>query len=183
MGCFGFLPGRILKGVRHISAVLINSETIDSASADARLNVPRFSKVINFRLCRIGKETFSAKTVPVGHRCRCSSCIEFSAQTEGEGICFEFMLWIFDEFLQSCFVHVRGVFTGFCSNFLWMAVGWFGFLVPFGRTEAGCKKRRGCGLLDVVGNNFSYDARSGTSFQWWTRRRWLCENLKYANSV
>lgn len=25
--------------------------------------------------------------------------------------------------------------------------------------------------------------RSGTSFQWCTRRRWLCENLKYANSV
>lgn len=27
-----------------------------------RTHVPRFSKVINFRLCRIGKETFSAKT-------------------------------------------------------------------------------------------------------------------------
>lgn len=177
-------PGRI-KGVRHISEVLTNFETIDSASADARPHVPRFfffkSNQFSFVPKRKRKHFPPRRSLLVT-----AAPVLFLSRifrpNRGEGICFEFMLWIFDEFLQSCFVHMRGVFTGFCSNFYWMVAGWFGFLVPFGRTEAGRKKRGAVRLLDV-GNNFSYNARSGTSFQWWTRRRWLCENLKYANSV
>lgn len=75
------------------------------------------------------RKRFSAKTSfgPIGPHLgsgSCSSsggwsCIEYFPKAEGRGICFEFMLWIFDEFLHSLFYIYVGVFTGFCSsNFL-----------------------------------------------------------------
>lgn len=181
MGCFGFLlllPGR-QKGVQQISVVWQTSR-------------PRLRLTHTF--CPVFKSNqFSFVPNRKGNIFRqdvlWSPVLFFwwlflyrIFRNRGEGICFEFMLWIFDEFLQSSYM---GVFTGFCSNFLWMVV--VGLVwVPRPLRPNGSRtkkpKREWDGEVMDVRNNFSY-ARSGTSFQWWTRRRWLCENLKYANSV
>lgn len=108
------------------------------------------------------------------------SCIERSA-TEGEGICFEFMLWIFDVFLQS--LHTCGGAYRILFKLLRKSGRWFEFLGPL-RSNGSRKKKpnESDGEIVDVRNNFSF-ARSGTSFQWWARRGRLWENLKYANSV
>lgn len=105
----------------------------------------------------------------------------FLATNRGEGICFEFMLWIFDEFLRASYMRV---FTGFCSNFLWMVAGWFGFLVPFGRTGAVQRSQRTRGTVGWWTSAITFlmpDQERVSNDE--PEEDGLCENLKYANSV
>lgn len=104
-------------------------------------------------------------------------------QSRGRDLFWIYALDFRGVFACYCSLHRWGVFTGFCSNFLWMVVVGLGSpsLSVEREPYEEAKHKRDGEAVDVR-NNFSC-ARSGTSFQWWTRRRWLCENLKYANSV
>lgn len=100
-----------------------------------------------------------------------------------KGICFEFMLWILNEFLR---VFLQGGLTGFRFKLLMNdGVDWvsrFTRLVLCSetrtRTEDGERTTEET-KMEGVRNNFSY----ARSCQGRVSRRWVCENLKYANSV
>lgn len=115
-----------------------------------------------------------APSVPHG-----SQFVVFSSMFEKspkKGICFEFMLWILNEFLPCacCAVFLqRGVLPDFDSNFLWMMVDWvfpFPRLVlaeqePHEEAKTGRQSvvRRRC---EGVRNNFSHAPDyAWTSFQ------------------
>lgn len=78
-----------------------------------------FEKVINFRWCQIGEETFPI-VVPVvlPHHpfsahvfvVLVSEFFQRVGKSREKGICFEFMLWILNEFLR---VFLQGGLTGF----------------------------------------------------------------------
>lgn len=154
-----------------------------------------FEKVINFRWCQIGEETF-----PIHARCvvgpvvlphpvfRTSSWFLYRSffkvgKSREKGICFEFMLWILNEFLR---VFLQGGLTGFRFKLLMNdGVDWvsrFTRLVLCSetrtRTEDGERTTEET-KMEGVRNNFSY----ARSCQGRVSRRWVCENLKYANSV
>lgn len=139
MGCFGFLLVFFLifldeNRVRAFFGGLTNFKIETPLHA----HVPRISKVINFRLCRIGRETFSAKT-SFGHRAlllRMAVLVSNIPQPRGG-----------DLFLNLC----SGFSTSFCVLLQSSYIGglyrilfellmnggrWFEFLVPFGRTGA-----------------------------------------------
>lgn len=116
-----------------------------------------FEKVINFRWCRIGEETFPI-VVPVVLPHHPFSAHVFVVlvsefflkvgKSREKGICFEFMLWILNEFLR---VFLQGGLTGFRFKLLMNdGVDWvsrFTRLVLCGetrtRTEDGVNGRQG----------------------------------------
>lgn len=100
-----------------------------------------------------------------------------------KGICFEFMLWILNEFLR---VFLQGGLTGFRFKLLMNdGVDWvsrFTRLVLCSETRTRTKDGERTTeetKMEGVRNNFSY----ARSCQGRVSRRWVCENLKYANSV
>lgn len=117
--------------VQHNSAVW---QTSRPRLRFTHMFLPGFSKVINFRLCRIGKETFSAKT-SFGHRTPVLFfwrlfLYRIFRYREGRGFVLNLCSGFSTSFcvlLQSSYMEV---FTGFCSNFLWKVVGGLGSSPP-----------------------------------------------------
>lgn len=130
-------------------------------------------------------ETFSLTrcAMAVARRALCSAWFPvrsfFSSmfeKSQKKGICFEFMLWILNEFLPCAYCAVflqRGVLPDFDSNFLWMMVDW---VFPFPRlvlAEQEPHKEAKTGRQSVVRrrcegvrNNFSHAPDyAWTSFQ------------------
>lgn len=86
-------------------------------------------------------------------------------RNRGEGICFEFMLWIFDEFLRATAVFMHGGLYRILFKLLMNGGRWFEFPVPL-RSNGSRKEKpnESDGEFVDVRNNFSF-ARPGTSFQ------------------
>lgn len=174
---FQIFPGR-KNGVQQNISVVWQSSRLKTSL----VRVPRFSKIINFRLCRIGKETFSAKTSVWSTGPGWSSSEGFFLvssfprnQPRGRDL-----FWIYAlDFRRvfACFVHeglYRILFKLLMNGgrLVWVPRP----LQPNGSRSKEPENERDGRVVDVR-NNFSY-ARSGTSFQWWTRRRWLVRKLK-----
>lgn len=149
--------------------------------ADARPRVPRFSKVINFRLWpnRKRKHFPPRRSLLVTGW---SSCIRiFRPKPRGRGFVLNLCSGFWTSFCVSCFVHMRGVFGRILFKLLMNGgrVVW----VPGPLWSNGSRAQEEGAYWTSSAITFLMMPGSGTSFQWWTRRRWLCENLKYANSV